>query len=531
MFTAMIVDDENVIRKSLRKMIKDTGLPVEVICEAKNASEALSCVNQFLPDIVLTDMKMPESDGIMLMDQINLNYNHIKVIVISGYSDFKYMKKAISINAADYLLKPVTLQDLSTTLSKVINSIEEENQNQLYKIEMLSSTRRKKEIFLQNLCSSRISNPTDMELEAEKFKIPLLLDSYYVLIFAFTNLHNIADKKFCSNIELLINNIEEIFYSYIEDNDIGYVFKTDDRTKICILLGSTNQKDINNLFKNITWEINNQLKIDIIAGVSLPFSELSIIEQAFKQALEALFNNPLNITNSCSSYTKSTEKSKSHRICNEDIKILSRAIISKNSSEIKKCFLKIIKTVKLNEAICLHDIHKLYLLLIIETKSALGTLKITNIDSLNSYLDIQNIKHIISFPQFFENLKMISQKITKIIESEKSSDMSDVIKDVESYIQEHYSEDISLVDIACKYHFEPTYFSKMFKSVMNVGFIEYLVSLRLEKACDYLINSTLKVTDISDMVGYENPRYFSQIFKKFTGLTPTKYRCLHTKDL
>lgn len=530
MYQAMLVDDEILIRQSLKKMIVDTDLSIQVVCEARNAKEALNLLNSIQPDLIITDMKMPEADGIMLMDELNRSHKHIKVIVISGYSDYKYMKKAISIDAADYLLKPITLKDLNTTLCKVIKSIEDDQQKEIYKKEMLTNNKRKKEIFLQNLSNARIAHLKDIKTYALKFKIPLSLDSYTVIIFAFRDLYKIAEQMFSGNMELLIGNIEDIIYSTFKDNPSVHIFKTDDRTKICLLTQTMDMKDNHDCFDKITSAIQMQLNVDIIGGISLPFNNLAHLHQHFKEALEALYNNLLNKKQSAFCiYIKQKQHKEFFRICDADIRILSRAIISKNTFEIKNSFSKINENLESHDQISLKDTHKLYLNLIMEIKTALSTLKL-NDETLIPYMDIDNIKKINSFTQFSENINIISNKIVQIINNEKSSDMLHIMKDVEAYIHEHYNEDISLVDIAFKYHFEPTYFSKMFKTIIKVGFMEYVISLRMKKACDFLINSTLKVNDISAMVGYENQRYFSQLFKKFTGYTPTQYRANCLED-
>lgn len=520
----MLVDDEIWIRKSLKKMITDTELPLEVVCEAKNAKEALLLMDSFNPDIIITDMKMPESDGIVLMDNIYSTYKHIKVIVVSGYSEYDYMKKAISINAVDYLLKPITPQDLNLTLQKVINNIVEEKQNAVDKEQIETNNRINKEMFLQNLSASRIAHSIDIKIEATKFNIPLIFDSYCIVILGFRKLYQAAKERFYGNIELLIHDVEKMVYNYLKNNTSGYVFKTDDRTNLCVLLQSSDSTHIKDAFNTFSSYVKMTMEIDLIAGVSSPFTQLINLNQAFTQAMDALYNNSVNLSQSYCFYNESNEQKSYLNICNEDIKILSRAIVSKNTGEIKNSFTKIIKMIRVNESISLLDLHKLYLNLIVAIKSALNSIQLLDLDKLTPYLDIENIRKVISFSQFNESMTSICDKIVTTMDSEKSSDLLEIMKSVEAYIEEHYNEDISLVDVACHYHFEPTYFSKIFKSVMNVGFTEYLISKRIENACRYLTTSTLKINDISVMVGYDNPRYFSQIFKKFTGYTPSQYR-------
>ncbi|QUH29404.1 response regulator transcription factor [Vallitalea guaymasensis] len=524
MYRIMLVDDEIWIRKSLTKMIKDTLLPLNVVCEAKNAKEALSLIDTYNPEIIITDMKMPESDGILLMDKIYSNYKYIKIIVVSGYSEYDYMKKAISINAVDYLLKPITIEDLSFTLKKVISLIEEEKQITTNKELIQSNNRINREMFFQNLVSSRIVNIKDIELESKRLDIPMTFNSYSLILCAFKNLYKAAKDNYYGNIELLIHDVEIMLQKYLNNNVSGYVFKTDDRTRICILFHSSDYTSIKDALNTFSSYINNNMDIKLIAGISLPFTQLTNLNTAYNQATEALYHNTVNLPVLYCLFNNIDKTKKDINICNEEIKILSRAIISKNISEIKNNFSKIINMVSRNNNITLRDLHKLHLNLIVSIKEALIKIQILSLDKITPYLNIENTYKIISFTQFQECNINICNKIVEAITNDKSTDITEMKENIETYINEHYNEDISLVDIAFQYHFEPTYFSKLFKSSMKVGFTEYLISKRIENACKYLISTNLKINDISIMVGYENPRYFSQIFRKFTGYTPSQYR-------
>lgn len=417
-----------------------------------------------------------------------------------------------------------------TLKKKVILSIEEEKQNITDKELIESNHRFNQEMFLQNLCAARIAHSIDIESEATTFNIPLNFDFSCIIIFAFRDLYKAAkEKKFYGNIELLIQDIEKMMHTYLKTNTLGYVFKTDDRTHLCLLFHSFDSMLIKDAFNTFSSYIHTHMKIDLIAGVSSPFTELINLNKAFNQAMNALYHNGVYASPSYSFYNHHNDQQNDTNICNEEIKILSRAIMSKkNSGEIKKnSFVKKIikKKVHVHKHISLGDLHKIYLTIIVATKSALHSIQILGLDKLTPDLDIENIRKVISITQFEACMMTICDTIVTTIDSEKkSSDILTIMKSVEAYMNEHYNEDISLVDVACHYHFEPTYFSKMFKSIMHVGFTEFLITKRIENACHYLVTSTLKINDISVMVGYENPRYFSQIFKKFTGYTPSQYR-------
>lgn len=124
----VVVEDESLIRKNLIKKISSLNLPFELAGEASNGMDARLLIEKTFPDLVLTDIRMPQYDGLELAEYLHQNFPHIKVIILSGYDDFSYAQSAIKFQVKDYLLKPITLEALSESLHKVLISITSENE-------------------------------------------------------------------------------------------------------------------------------------------------------------------------------------------------------------------------------------------------------------------------------------------------------------------------------------------------------------------------------------------------------------------
>ncbi len=125
----VVVEDESLIRKNLIKKISSLNLPFELVGEASNGMDARLLIEKTFPDLVLTDIRMPQYDGLELAEYLHQNFPHIKVIILSGYDDFSYAQSAIKFQVKDYLLKPITLEALSESLHKVLISITSENEH------------------------------------------------------------------------------------------------------------------------------------------------------------------------------------------------------------------------------------------------------------------------------------------------------------------------------------------------------------------------------------------------------------------
>lgn len=122
----LVVEDEHLIRKNLIKKIQSLQLPFELAGEASNGMDARILIEKTCPDLVITDIRMPQFDGLELAEYLHKNYPHMKVVILSGYNDFSYAQSAIKYQVKDYLLKPVTVEALSESLQKILISLQSE---------------------------------------------------------------------------------------------------------------------------------------------------------------------------------------------------------------------------------------------------------------------------------------------------------------------------------------------------------------------------------------------------------------------
>ena len=128
----IVAEDEYLIRENLIKKIETLSIPLELVGEANNGDEAIKLVNEFYPSIVITDIKMPGSDGLDLIKYIHHNYPSIKILVLSGYDNFNYAKTALKYDAKDFLLKPVKIDELNSSLQNILLILDSENKENDY---------------------------------------------------------------------------------------------------------------------------------------------------------------------------------------------------------------------------------------------------------------------------------------------------------------------------------------------------------------------------------------------------------------
>lgn len=191
----IVAEDEHLIRQNLIKKIDSLGIPLELAGEASNGQNAISLVDELYPSLVITDIKMPQSDGLELIKYIHQNHPHIKTMILSGYNDFKYAQTAIKYGAKDFLLKPVKLEELNTALQNLLVLLDSEN----------------KEISSFSIDPHSLK-PEDLSQLMENY-----LRSNYSSI---TSLTNISDKFGFTN-----EYLSKIFKKYIGETPIKYITK------------------------------------------------------------------------------------------------------------------------------------------------------------------------------------------------------------------------------------------------------------------------------------------------------------------
>lgn len=163
----LIVEDERLIRRNLIKKITGLNLPLALIGEAANGLEAIRIIQENCPDIVITDIIMPQCDGLELTEYLYQNYPSVKVMILSGYSDFNYAQKAIRFSVKDYLLKPTTPEALSAALQKLLITLQADSDS----LQVSSSTLDQKDIFelLEKYLQENFSQEISFQELAAKF--------------------------------------------------------------------------------------------------------------------------------------------------------------------------------------------------------------------------------------------------------------------------------------------------------------------------------------------------------------------------
>lgn len=532
LYKIMLVDDEEEVRKSIIRKIdwKYTGF--EVIGDAENGEDALEKIEQTEPDVVLTDIKMPYMDGLTMAEKIRQLYPSIKIVIFSGFDEFEYAKRAIKLNVIEYILKPVNVEELTAILKKVKKNLDEEIEQKrnvnLLRESYVKSLPIIREHFLNDLVHGGIGRKT-ISRKLNEYEIDI--DGAHKWVTAAIHLE--PDEKVDKAVSLhkerelipisVTKLIEEklegqyryiMFHSAFESILIAAIDPSNTQTGLIALLG------------DICKETKKILEVSVTIGVGVSCDNLAEISRSFKSALNALgYRAVVGIGGVIciqdmepSSHEKLQFESQMESALISAVKFGPREKIEAVVSEAVN---------RMEEARVHFRQHQAYILAVINALTQLSQQYDLNISEMfgveTDYFEI--LTKVEKTENIRQYLLEVAYKMNAALEEGRSNTTKNVIREAKQYIQEHYQDPELSVEKICRHlHMSPAYFSTMFKKETGQAYIAYLTEIRLNHAVELLMSTADKTYIIAEKVGYPEQNYFSYVFKKKFGISPTKYR-------
>lgn len=531
----LIVDDEAIIRRSFRNKIKWDELDCSIIGEAKNAEEAYEFLKQSIPDIILLDMKMPGMGGVKFLEILSREFSSIKVIVISGFSDFEYLRQALKCGAHDYILKPVSREDLKTAVEKCSQAIMKDRNEYLKKVndEMILNENLAllKEAILNRLISQSDIKPEQILNKLSNLKINLDCLYYCLIVIRINNFRKNTES--CLNdVNLMFYTIENVSTEIASRQSICTGFKSSlIENEYVLLLGFNDDVDyitslVTNIGKSIASSLEKHIKIEISIGVSNIVSNLTDIKEAYRNALFNLqYKKPQDF--SSEDFKANNESS---NVLNElidpsfEIQI-SYFIDSFNKDGMSDFVFSIMEKAKSLAAFTPTDLQNFCLKILFVVEKCLSKFDITITKAMGiDIISFDYISDICDWNKAKNVIDRIFGIVFDYISNQKKMDAKKIVVRAKQYIDRNYFEDISLNSISSKYFLNTTYFCEVFKKETGYTFNDYLNYVRIQKSKEFLTNTALKLKEIAEIVGFEEQSYFSMVFKKYTGISPKDYK-------
>lgn len=541
MYKLVFIEDEVLLRKSIIEKIEWEKCGFIVAGEAENGRDALDIIDYVCPDVIITDIDMPFLNGMELSKIVTEKYPMMKIVLLSGYDEFRYAQKAIELNVLEYVLKPVSSEELTKILLRIKEKIDDEiakNKN----IEAL------KEHYLESLPVLRLNFLSSLITEKQSKEDILRKAVYYNLDFNgeyFAAAVISIDKsrsnenKFNEEERTLLgygvlNTIEEIAYK----TSLGIAFSHHDYIVI-IMKGDEEDKEytVNNMFKGleeIRQYVEKYMSATITIGVGNLCTSPSRIKQSFHEALSAL-EYRFVMGNNKILFIQDLEPVIKKKIVFSETK--EKQLLSSIKFGTQEEVFSVMETLFKDfaeEQTSIGD-YQIYLVEMIAT--IIKVSKDLNLDintifgnKFNLFVEMFKFDTIGEVKGWFKD---ICSKLMKLIEYRRRNSGKILIEKAMDYIKENYRQsDLSLNTMSNYLHISPNYFGSTFKNETGETFVNYLLRIRMEAARNLLCSTNDKNQQISEKVGIPDQYYFSHCFKKIFNISPNEFRnSLKNKEL
>lgn len=509
----LIVDDEIITLKMLKNIIPFERLELEPVGFVQDGNSAYKIFTELQPDIVISDIRMNAMDGLELAKKIHDTHSQTKILLMSAYADFSYVKQAIQLGCSDYVLKPIDEDELIKSLEKMISEIKGNN-----------NTKKiidKSEKYIRNLELYKYMRDNKGFNNVIRYKndYNINFDKYY-LILVDENISSINEYMNKGNLEIIQQSYVE---NILEDIVVKKYFKNMlvidfESNKWLVIIDCADINEIAGICKEIILSFHQNFKFSIITCFSKQAKNIS--------ELPTLYNQVKNLRE-YDFYIGDTEiLGYDYNCVEQEIDRIHKIGLMKEAQQAVKNFdteyaIKVLNELFEISAVfqpdALNEIYDFCIKLIYCIQDCLE-----NSDEISKYnFTYSTLKQYGSLKE----LKAFMMHTISLINNNKSEKKySQIIEEGINIIENNYGENLSLNDICNKIAVSKNYFCYLFKREVGISPWTYLTQIRLKYAKRLLETTDLKTYEIAFKVGYDNPSYFSKIFKKTEDMTPNEYR-------
>lgn len=532
MLKMLIVDDERMIREGIRDIVDWQEYGIEVVGTAANGIEAMELYKNHLPQIVITDIKMPKMGGLELTRYFNEKKAGVKVVILSGYEEFSFAQEALKLGAEDYLLKPVVPDRLVERILQIKEICELDRRKKAEEEKLLQQIKESipllREKFLMELVEGNFTCREDILERAEYLGVRLEAYTGIGVLIVHLDGYKKHSRKFSEMERQLLNrSVENSIKEIVKST--GEVFSIRSG-EFCIIKSldsapeAEEQVVLQDICQSVQGILQSRCDFGTTIGAGRVYNDIMNISDSFYEAKEAIkyklvmgkgqviFIQDIgqNLDNT-SRYPEELEKDIVFAVKNGDKSRIHPYIVEYFGTYMEKLEVEYTRWASMK---------LLYAVSLGVTNSG-GKIK----EIIGQEAELWEC--LSGFDTLKEIQEWVEGILVKIVDSiiEKSSNKNKPIIDrILEYLNGHYSENFSLKKLAEEIYLSPNYICSLFKQEMGKNISDYLTDIRIEKAKELLKDHTKKVYEISNMLGFVDSRYFNKVFRKYTGMNLTEYR-------
>jgi two-component system response regulator YesN len=532
MYRAILVDDEEMVLHGLKNHVNWQRHGVEIVGAFPDGQEAWDYVREHPVDLVVTDVCTPFMDGIELAKRVREAHPQTKILFVSGHADVAYLKDALKLDAVDYILKSIDLDEMDQTLTRVVGMIGEEQarEKKLYEMEELLAQsmpllRSRRLASLLRLWESDEDEATALS-EMQYLGIPLDASTHYaVMVVRLVNKWQAISGMNEKERMLFSLKIQTICEDALLRHGSSICFK--DRLSEYILIVNAEGEDCETALLGVAADVRERLQAELSLTVSIGISGRFIgiykIRDAYESACEAIEMRYLIDSELPISVNKYEEVDDLKSTRERAEKEIGEAIMNGDAAAVRKARLGLMESV---HQIPSEDEQQNFLVFLLLLPARLLTSLSTREKGVYAS-QRRLLDRFLSCQGPDEQEELIAQayeEVTQLLQRRSAPQPSAVIQRVKEIIGKKYAERLSVSSLAQEVYLTPTYLCVLFKQQTGKTINEYITLERVRRAKELLTDSGILLYDVCFMVGYLSPSYFSKLFKKYTGLTPSEYR-------
>ncbi|ASS69118.1 response regulator [Paenibacillus sp. RUD330] len=530
----MIVDDEPRIRRGIQRLVLALGEGWEVVGTAGDGKEALSLIDGLngAVDLVITDVKMPEMDGLELIRELGKSYS-CRTLLISGFDDFVYVQAALREGALDYILKPVDRDQFRSSMTQLGDTI----RNDRFKLHKQAETEREAEklkksrqvqtlsyIASANIDSTALGYGVDEFPKGSYLLLLVRLDAMPVKTRAYTS----RDwKAYYYALENIV--AETVESEMLGSGRMGWSFLGAESDFWVLLHFPPHEEEIRRTVEGVAEQIRVSIQTFTPFTATIAYGDriedLHLLPEARRQAMALVnfrFLHGGNQVFHCApplGEPLSGPQEKEVMALTQKLKRYVDQCSGKEALEAVRSLFGLLEKIPspahlqasvMNAVILLHTAW-------LETKLGIG-------EGISIEDEIRKVKRANSLQELKAGVVSLTERVLDEIRSARRSGSSKPVELAKQWIREHLAEEVTIKKIADHVYLNPTYLSEYFKLQTGETILDYLTTQRMEKARELLGDPELRLQDLSGKVGYQDVKYFSRLFKQKTGMTPSAYR-------
>lgn len=527
LYNVLLVDDEADVLQAMKKKIDWEALGFCLAGTAENGQEALEMAEQLHIDVVMTDIKMPYMDGLTLCKNLKQSYRNMKVIIYSGFDDFEFAREAVHLEAEEYLLKPISAGDMEAAFSKVRKKLDQEY-DECRNLNRLSEYYRKslpamREQLVMGILEGRIAGERARAM-METYEI--CLDSpFYVVAALYMDVNPREEQP--QPAQLFTLSLKDMVQDYLKNRT--RFFSTAFLDQVIVIFMLDEREEIDQVLYHLDQICKmgfRVLKSSVTAAVGQICANTDALHTSYEEAVNAMEYRSI-LGSGQVLYINDIEPCSEENILvtEHEFQNLVHAVKLGNRDETNAAIAQIMDSIR-KERISPGQYQLLFMELLSELMKIGRAYKLHPNQIFGEHAGSwQELYRMVTVDELEGWLQEVCTNLRHVLRHERRDSAARLTEQAKAYIEEHYKESDLSADSLCRcLNVSAAYFSTIFKREVGMSFVAYLTKIRLEHALELLRTTEDKTYIIASRVGYMEPNYFSYVFKKQYGISPSKYR-------